>query len=239
MVVTTKAIVLSTLKYGESDLIAHCFTETDGRKSYLLKRVLKSKRGALKPSQFIPLTQLEIVANHKNKGTLEYIKEAKVYSPYQSLHTNVVKSSLVMFLSEILKDTIQEEEKNSPLFQFLTASFNWLDSGDSYANFHILFLLKLTQYLGFYPDTSEGVSTYFNIMDGRLQNTYANQYCEEGAHVLIFQQFFGIKFEALSQINITKIERLEVLNLLMRYYQIHLQGFKKPKSLEILNQLFQ
>ena len=239
MIVTTKAIVFSSLKYGEADLIAHCFTESDGLKSYLLKRILKSKRGKLKPSHFLPLTQLELVATHKNKGTLEYIKEAKIYTPYQSLHTNVVKSALVLFLSEILKDTIQEEEANVNLFQFLTAAFNWLDQSQSYANFHILFLLKLTQYLGFYPDSTNSTARYFNMMDGCFQNEYTNQFCEEGEHVAIFHKFFGINFDALSQININKTARLEVLNLLIRYYQLHLQGFKKPRSLEVFNQLFQ
>lgn len=239
MLVNTKAIVLSTLKYGEADLIAHCFTQTDGRKSYLLKRILKSKKGALKASQFLPLTQLELVANHKNKGTLEYIKEAKILQPYQSLHTNVVKSSLVLFLSEILKDAIQEEEENTRLFQFLTTSFNWLDTSDSYANFHILFLLKLTKFLGFYPDNSEGNATYFNLQEGCFQNQYENQYCEEGAHIQSFQEFFGINFDALSQIKTKKSVRLELLNLLIRYYQLHLHGFRKPKSLPIFNQLFQ
>lgn len=238
MVVTTKAIVLSTLKYAESDLIAHCFTESDGRKSYLLKRILKSKKGALKASYFQPLTQLEIVANHKNKGALEFIKEARVFKPYQTLHTHVVKTSLVLFLSEVLREAIQEEEANKPLFQFITSAFDWLDSHEQYANFHIYFLLKLTEYLGFYPDNSTLNATYFNTIEGVFQNNDTNIYCEKGEHIRVFQQFFGIKIEAISQIKMNKTQRLEVVNLLITYYELHIQGFKKPKSLAILNQLF-
>ena len=78
MVVATKAIVFSAIKYSEADLIVSCFTETSGMKSYLLRNILKSKKGKLKASFFQPLTQLEIIADHKNKGTLEYIKEAKI-----------------------------------------------------------------------------------------------------------------------------------------------------------------
>ena len=69
MVVTTKAIVLSAIKYGDSDLIVKCYTEK-GIKSYLLKRILKAKRGKLKVSYFQPLTQLELVASHNEKGRL-------------------------------------------------------------------------------------------------------------------------------------------------------------------------
>ena len=73
MVVATKAIVFSAIKYSEADLIVSCFTETSGMKSYLLRNILKSKKGKLKASFFQPLTQLEIIADHKNKGTLEYL----------------------------------------------------------------------------------------------------------------------------------------------------------------------
>ncbi|WP_339702566.1 DNA repair protein RecO, partial [uncultured Marixanthomonas sp.] len=125
MLVSTKAIVISSVRYSEADLIVSCFTEADGLKSYMLRNILKSKKGKLRSSFFQPLTQLDLVANHKNKGTLEYIKEAKIIQPYQTLHSDVYKSSLVMFLSEILKSTIKEEETNTQLFQFLTYSFQW------------------------------------------------------------------------------------------------------------------
>ena len=239
MLVATEAIVLYTLKYAEADLIAHCYTLSDGRKSYMLRRILKSKKGALKVSLFQPLTQLEIIANHKNKGTLESIREAKVLSPYKTLHTNVVKASVVMFLSEVLKDAIQEEEANSNLYHYISNAFTFLDATEEFANFHIYFLLNLTQYLGFYPDITDENTLYFNLLEGTFQEKTSNSYCEKGTHVAALREFFGIKFEALSQIKLNKTTRLEVLHLLIRYYQLHLHGFKKPKSLAILNQLFQ
>ena len=239
MLVATRAIVLYTIKYAEADLIAHCYTLSDGRKTYLLRRILKSRKGALKASLFQPLTQLELIANHKNKGTLESIKEAKVATPYKTLHTDVVKSAIVMFLSEILKDAIQEEEANEPLFNYIAKAFRFLDRTEEFANFHIYFLLQLTQYLGFYPDLTEDTTLYFNLLDGTFQKNNTSSYCEEGVHVQGLKQFFGINFEAISQIKLNKQTRLEVLHLLIRYYQLHLHGFKKPKSLPILNQLFQ
>ena len=127
MIVSTKAIVLSSLKYSEADLIVSCFTEKEGVKSYLLRGILKSKKGKLKTAYFQPFTQLDLVAFHKNKGTLESIREAKVIHPYQSLHTNVIKAGMVMFLSEMLKNCIKEEERNEDLYEFLENAFIWLD----------------------------------------------------------------------------------------------------------------
>lgn len=238
MLVATKAIVFSAIKYSEADLIVSCFTEAAGIKSYLLRGILKSKKGKLRTSYFQPLTQLEIVAEHKNKGTLEYIKEAKVFNPYRSLHTSIVKSGLLMFLSEMLKNCIREEEPNDRLYKFLEQSFSWLDQNEEVANFHILFLLDLSMYLGFYPDASNIEDEYFNILEGSFQPTDTSNYCLSGSRIEIFKRFFKVDFQTMASIKISKVERNEVLELILSYYNIHVQGYKKPKSLAILHQLF-
>jgi DNA repair protein RecO (recombination protein O) len=239
MLITTKAIVFSALKYSEADLIVTCFTEKAGIKNYLLRRILKSKTGKLKTSYFQPLTQLELVAYHKNKGNLESVQEAKVLQPYQTLHTNVIKTGMVMFLSEMLKNCIKEEESNEDLYGYLENAFNWLDGHDEIANFHILFLLKLSTHLGFFPDDSNIEAQNFNLLDGCFQQKETNRYSQNGQVIEDFKKFFGINFDAICHIKLTKNARLDVLNLLLLYYQFHLQGYKRPKSLLVLNQLFQ
>lgn len=238
MVTTTNAIVLSTKKYAEADLIVTCFTAAGGVKTYMLRGILKSKKGKIRTSHFQLLTQLEIESSHKNKGTLEYIKDVKIAVPYKTLHTDVVKSCLIMFLSEILTKTIREEEKNDALYHFLATSLILLDLEDEYANFHIYFLLQLAMHLGFYPDDNAIELPYFNLQDGLFQDEVTNIYCEKGQFIEDLKGFFGIKFDEAMSIKLTKSRRSGVLNLLLLYYQLHLQGFKKPKSLEVLQQLF-
>lgn len=238
MQITTKAIVISSLKYSEADLIVKCFTKACGLKSYLLKNILKSKKGKLRTSFFQPLSLIEITANHKDKGTLEFIQEAKVYFPTQTLHTHIVKTSIVMFLSEILKSVIQEEEKNKALFSFIEQSIIWLDANTNIANFHLLFLLQLADHLGFYPDNSNSHLPYFNLLEGVFQPESSNVYCiyipEKGG----LKQLLGIKFDEIIDLKLTKKERSTCLEILLLYFELHIQGFKKPKSLQVLNQLF-
>lgn len=238
MVVATKAIVFSAIKYSEADLIVTCYTEIAGVKSYLLRNVLKSKRGKLKASYFQPLTQLELIADHKNRGTLEYIKEAKIHCPYETLHTDMVKSGLVMFLSEMLKNCIREEEANVELYDFFENSFLWLDQNDEVANFHIYFLLHLSSRLGFYPDASNIQAPYFNILEGSFQETKDSEYCIEGVYIEEFKRFFEINMDALNSIKLSKTTRQHILELILGYYSFHVEGYQKPKSLAILNQLF-
>jgi DNA repair protein RecO (recombination protein O) len=238
MQITTKAIVISAIKYSEADLIVKCFTQSVGLKSYLLRNILKSKKGKMRTSLFQPLTFLEITANHKDKGTLEFIQEAKVYYTHQSLHTHIIKTSLVLFLSEILKHVIQEEEKNESLYNFLENSLQWLDINNNIANFHLLFLLQLTDFLGFYPDESSIELPVFNALEGFFQKESTNVYCIKIPNNSGVKQLFGIKIDELVAVKLTKKERSECLNILLVYYELHIQGFKKPKSLEVLNQLF-
>ena len=140
MQVTTKAVILTSLKYGDTSLIVKAFTLSDGLKTYLLKGVLSAKKGKMRAALFQPLTQLELVANHRNKGTLESIREAKVSYHYQTLHTHITKNALTLFLAEMLGNSIHEEEQNVALFHFLEASLQLLDLHEEIANFHLYFL---------------------------------------------------------------------------------------------------
>lgn len=238
MLITTKAIVISALKYGEADLIVNAYTYSDGLKTYMLKGVLKSKKGKFKASQFQLLTQLEIVANHRNQGKMEYLRDAKVLHTYTSLHTNMVKGAMLMFLAEVLKNAIREEETNPRLFEYLENSLIWLDLNDKIANFHLLFLLNLSRYLGFYPDADSKELPYFNLLDGVFEINSVNNYCIEGRNVEILRQLIGINFDALEEVKLNQQSRSSFLNMLLLYYELHIEGFKKPKSLAVLNEIF-
>ncbi|WP_029033898.1 DNA repair protein RecO [Salinimicrobium terrae] len=238
MLITTKGIVFSALRYGEADLIVKCFTQKSGLKTYLLRGVLKSRKGKLKASLFQPLSQLEIVANHKDKGTLEYMKEAKLTKPYQSLHTHVIKSTVVMFLSEVLRNAVKEEEANPALYDYVEASLEWFDSHEKTVNFHLLFLLKLTRYLGFYPDDSQQDAPVFNLIDGTFQDVETNLDCINDENVVLLQRLLGTEFDDLSSLKLNQTARSGFLLMLLKYFEIHLQGFHKPKSLAVLNEIF-
>ncbi|MFN2261624.1 MAG: DNA repair protein RecO [Psychroflexus sp.] len=240
MQIKTKAIVISTLKFGEADLIAKCFTQDQGLTSYLLRGIRKSKKGKLRTSMFQQLTLLDLEATHRDNKNLQFIKEAKVYFPFKTLHSNIYKSSMLMFLAEVLKSAIQEEEQNQALFIFLEESMMHLDESTQYANFHLLFLVRLSRFLGFYPDASEENARFFNLLEGQFQPIEMNKYCienqsSETLRTLVTENYNYTEVETLK---LNQSKRQAFLEFLMLYFQLHLQGFKKPKSLEILQQLF-
>ena len=154
MLIKNKSIVLSKLKYRDNDLIIRCYTLQRGTVNYLARGVLKNKSSASKAVYFQPLSQLEIEESYKPNQSLQSFKEVKLSYLYNTLHSNIYKGSIVMFLSEILSTVLKEEEPNEKLFSFLEASLQYLDNEESYSNFHLLFLLKLTKFLGIQPETS-------------------------------------------------------------------------------------
>ena len=235
--ITTKSIVLSALKYGDTSLIVKCLTLKEGVKSYLIRGVLKSKKGKLKPAYFQPLTQLILTANHNTKGNLNSVKEVQVIHAYQSIPTSIVKQSIILFLSEILASVIQEEEENIPLYNYIETGLIWLDTHDEVSNFHLLFLLNLSRFLGFYPDVSKE-ALVFNLVEGGDVGFGKESTTISGVKLNAFKRLLGINFDAIHTINFSKQERQMVLQIIIRYFELHLDGFRKPKSLQVLETVF-
>jgi DNA repair protein RecO (recombination protein O) len=236
MLVKTKAIVISSLKYQEKSLIVKCITYSDGLKSYFVPNAFAAKKSNQKIAYFQPMSILEIEANHKNKGTLEHFKEIKLAHGYQSISNNIIKSTIVMFLSEIIHHSIHEEEKNESLFNFLESALLWLDAHEEISNFHLILLLELTKFLGIYPDTSEYELTYFDTKEG-IFSLFQGTNCLSEHETFLFKKLIDLKFDSDQKV-FAGIERQILLKILLDYYAVHLDGFKKPKSLDVLKEVF-
>ncbi len=237
MFISTQAIVLSKLKFSDKDLIVKCYTKEKGIVSYLIKNIF-SKKSKFSIAYFQELSLLEIQTNYKEGRSLQYIKEAKLLAPYKTLQTNLIKSTLVMFLSEVLSNILREEEPQENLYEFLKTAFLLLDEEVSISNFHILFLLELTKYLGFYPETTNLDLAYFDLLEGKFQEKSTSEYCVKNENLMVLKRALGIKFDAFSEIKFSNNQRQSLLNMILLYFQLHLGDFKKPKSLAVLNQVF-
>ena len=237
-IVATKAIVLSALKYSDSSLIVKCFTKEAGLKSYMLRGVLKAKKGKLKAAYFQPLTQLQLIANHSNRTTLNSIKEVQRFYPYETIHTSIIKQSIVLFLSEVLSGIIKEEETNVQLYDFLETAFIWLDTHDSISNFHLLFLLELSKFLGFYPGGIYDEAKAFNLVEGRFTVMSHETLTVSGENFRSFKKLLGMNFDRIHDVAFSKSERQTILKIIIRYFELHLDGFKEPNSLRVLETVF-
>ena len=236
---STKAIVLHAIKHRETSIILQAYTEQAGLKSYIVKGPRTSnKKKIFSMAMFQPLTQLEIVANSRNQTNLSILKTAKIINPYTTIATNFSKSGICIFLSEVLRSVLKEEEQNQPLYSFLEHSLVWLDIHKYVANAHIYILLQLTKHLGFYPNTSTIQMPYFDMQNGCFCKSATNSECKSGEEITLLKDYLGMKFDEVQMISVNAKQRRALLTTLMRYYQLHIQAFRMPKSLEILYEVF-
>lgn len=235
MQVKTEAIVLSGIKYRDADLVVKCYTKALGIVSFMVKGVLKSKRGKFKPAMFQALSLINIELQYRQKGQLEYFKDIQIAQQLNNLQSNVYKSSIVMFLAEILKSVIVEEEPNEKLFDFIKYNILSLEKSTHYANFHLSFLLELTSFLGFYPHKPEHeYDIHFNLREGFFEPNESS-YSMTTEHSLILKNMLKAKTETLK---LSKIQRQNMLKLMLSFYELHIENFKKPKSLEVFESIF-
>lgn len=239
MIIKSNIIVLSKIKYKDYDLIVRAYTKHRGSVSYLIKGGLKStKSSRSKQVYFQPLMQLAVEEKYKPNQSLQYLKELKTNYIYKTLHTNVYKSAIVLFLSELLSQILKEEEQNEGLYHYLETAFQYLDEENHFANFHLLFLIKLSRYLGFQPQKSIEDTSYFNLQTGSFENESNSKYSISGTSLTLLKRLQGIDFDKLYDIKINAKQRHDFLSILLLYFELHLEGFKKPKSLTILSEVF-
>jgi DNA repair protein RecO (recombination protein O) len=143
-----------------------------------------------------------------------------------------------MFLAEVLSLSIQEEESNELLFDYLENAFLWFDSHDKFSHFHLLFLVNLTKFLGFYPDTSNIKKEGFHLREGIFTDAVHDKEIYKGDEVFQLKKLLGINFDAIESIKFSKTQRRGFLRMLIRYFELHLDGFKNPKSLSVLEAVF-
>lgn len=236
MQLKTKALVLSALKYQDKSLIVKCYTQELGIQSFFVRNAFSKKAKGLNSAYFQPLTLLEVTSDFKNKGGLAYFKEVRLAHAYRTLSVDFSKSSIALFIAEIIANVIREQETDPKLFLFLETALLWLDTHEQVANFHLLFLVDLSKFIGFYPDCTRMEKKYFNMLAGGFSD-YFDEGCLEEDDTQLLKKLLGHSFSKDQQIFNGK-ERKRLLDIWMRYYELHSTEFRKPKSLEVLKEVF-
>lgn len=241
MLQKTVGIVLHSLKYNDTSNIVDIYTEHTGRASFIVP-VPRSRKAAVKSVLFQPLSIIEFEADFRPNTTLYKIKEAKSFYPFTSLPYDPFKSAIALFLAEFLYRAVREETENRPLFTYLHHSIVWLDTcSDGYANFHLVFLMRLSRFLGLYPNLDNySRGDYFDLLNAcftplrpQIHSSYINP--DEAGRLL---QLMRMNYETMHLFAMNRTERARCLTIINDYYRLHLPDFPVLKSLAVLQELF-
>ena len=241
MLVRTNAIVISTVKYGDSSLITRCYCKELGLKSFMLKGILTSKKGGLKKSLFQPLNLINISTQIKNQSNqkLNFIREGSLNVHFKEIPLRIKKNAIALFISEVISRVIYEEgNPNIALYSFLENSIMRLEKDEFSPVFHLKFLTLLSDQLGFYPNLMCQEKEFFDIESGCFCENSNSKYTVGGETVRAFKELLGINFDDIVQIKISNTLRIKVLDFLIDYFNIHLPRFGNIKSIAILHEIF-
>jgi DNA repair protein RecO (recombination protein O) len=233
----TRGIAVHATKFSETSSVVKIYTELFGLQSYLVKGV-RRQHAKIKPGLFQPLTLLDLVVYHKEKSSLQNLKEANYLHPYQTIPFDIRKSSIALFINELFYKSIHEEEPHPELFSFLYGTCLHLDQiSDNFPLFHLVFSLQLTRYLGCMPQSNySGTTPFLNLREGTFQPTSPEHHdFLDPAMSHLFFQLLQTPEGASAPIQIPAKTRDALLEQILFYYRIHIPGFRELRSHHVLH----
>lgn len=249
-----KGIVLRTVKYGENSYIVDMFTNSRGRMSFDVKRNTShqgvSKSSRVNPSFILPLSLIEFESSIHGQMHLPSAKGIQPYHTFTTLHFNPMKASIVMFLSECLSSLLKEEGANILLYQYIEDSLKWLDyTENGFANFHLVFLMRLTRFVGVLPniDKNDQLVThrpytllYYDLMNSEFLSIQPqHRHYLKPAEARAIPYLLHMSYENMHLYRMSRRQRYRCLEIIIEYYMLHFTGFREPKSLEVLQDVFE
>lgn len=239
MLQTTRGLVLHVSRYSDSSAIVKIFTEQAGLQSFIV-RSLFSRNARIKPALFGHLTLLDLVVDNKPGRSLQYIREASLNRPFHEITDDMVRSSILLFINEVLYKSVKEEEANQSLFDFIENSLHYLnDPAIPVNSFHLLFLVRLSEHLGFGPIHSlTGEGDYFDLLSGLADvNDPGHTYIISGEPLRLLKEISLMDYPGLVNFSAPRFVRLQLLNSMVDFFRIHLPEMTELKSVKILHEI--
>ncbi|MVZ65818.1 DNA repair protein RecO [Sphingobacterium sp. DK4209] len=233
----TKGITLKITNYSESSVVAQIYTEAFGLQSYLINGARKPK-AKISTNMLQPFHLLELVVYNKENNNLQRIKEAQHSPVLKHVPLDIVKSSIALFLNEILYKVLRHQATDKHLFEFLENAIMWLDESEvGLANYHLIFLLKLTHYLGFKPSFND--QPYFDLIEGRFVSILPpHVYTLQEPYTSILRELANSSFSNCNKTRLKREDRSYLLQKLVDYYRLHTENFGELNSLYVLEEIF-
>ncbi|MFN7118320.1 MAG: DNA repair protein RecO [Saprospiraceae bacterium] len=239
MLIKTRGILLKTIKYGETSVIAEIYTEERGLRKYTINGV-RSKKARIHASLLQVMSLLEMVVYNREDRELNHVKEIRPAHVYQSIPFDIKKSAIALFIAEVIRKTIRESEENKPLFDFIFNTFQYLDTTNQpIVNTHMYFIVELTAFLGFLPAGEYDETTpLFDLQEGTfVSNIPTHRHYLDEQLSQILDHLLHTDLAHCHEVKITAIQRRSLLQNLLDYYKLHMDFMPDIHSHQILHEV--
>ena len=234
-----RGIVLHTVRYGEKSVVAYLLTDLLGRQNYIVGGVRSGSRGS-RMALLQPMFLVDIEGLESPRSQLHRFRELTLAVPLRSLPFDVRKSTIALFMAEVIYRLIKESEPNSPLFDFVYRSVEALDAMDEgVANFHLWFMAGLSRYLGFCPGNEYRPGDWFDIREGIFVGVQPLHGIAMTCHnASVFNDLLSCDVADLGSLRLNRDQRSDFLNSILVYFGYHLDAIHKVRSVDILREVF-
>ncbi|WP_442590061.1 DNA repair protein RecO [Pedobacter sp. AW31-3R] len=235
----TRGIVLKTTLYSESSVVVQIFTEKFGIQSYMINGVKKPK-AKIKMNMLQALHLVDMVVYHKTNTSIQRISELRPSPVFRSIPYDILKSTIVLFLNEVLYKSIRQQHTDENIFDYIFNAISWFDeTGEVNPSFHLAFLLKLSRFLGFAPSTqTKSDQSYFDLQEGEFKSLPpVHPYFIQKNEAALFISLFITPFEKLNEIKMDNTTRRLILDKILIYYTLHTASFGEIKSHQVLEEV--
>ena len=221
-------------------MIVDMFTKAHGRLSFMVN-IPKSSKARVKKQLFQPLTLLEAEVDVRPKAQLQKLHDVRLASPFTTIPFHPHKLAISLFVAEFLFYALRSEQRNEPLYDYISSSIQWLDSQkDRYANFHLVFLMRLSRFLGFYPNLDNyQTGDYFDLRESMFlpsPPTHRDFLIPQEAEKV--QLMMRMDYPTMHLFQMSHQERNRLLEVTITYYRLHLTDFPELKSIAVLQALY-
>jgi len=234
----TRGIVLRLMPFNDKNKIVKIYTEHFGLRTFIVSasssKLSRQKTALLQALQPISL-ETSFIETNKLTRLGEIIAAGSINHAMQ----HQTKRSILLFLNEVLYKCLREEQADEPLFNYIIDSILYLEKTDKNCNnYHLIFLVKMCQYLGFMPVSNySNYHKYFYYREGLFDNFKSDNMMMDEEQSKLFAHLLQLNFDDMSQLNIHTNARSKLLENILFYYSQHLPSFKDIKSLEILAEI--
>lgn len=240
MLTKTKAFVLHTTKFGDSRLLITMFCREYGMMTFSCSVGVRGK-GLRKSNYFQPLSFLEVEFDRKPLSEIQRIREVRIDKPAMSIPFDSYKLSISLFLAEFLHYALAGEQQNESLYDYIEQSIEWLDSaGEGFSNFHIVFMVRLTQFIGFFPNVeSYSPGAWFDMAEGNFSALPPDQpLAVNPTDASVVPLLARLSFPTMHLLRLSRLERDTCTETILKYYRQHVPGFPELRSFAVLREIF-
>lgn len=240
---TLRALVLRTVRYKDTRQIVDLYTLTHGRMACVapVSHSRKSQRSGTAGAAWRLLNIVEIEADIRPSTNLPFVRSARICQPWNTLTTDPVKGTISLFLAELLLNALREQHAEPLLFQYIEESLRWLDTAErGYANFHLVFMMRLMQFVGIRPDVSRGREGYvFNLETGEYQPaTSIGSALLPPEEARLLPLLLRMNYANMHCFRFSRAQRRRMLEVMNRYYSLQLPPFPALRSVDVLAEVF-